>query len=51
MSRGVALVVVMVVAILTRSGDRVQRCDTFWCSSQLVMLRSSPGPETGCSGR
>ena len=24
-------------------------CDTLWCSSQLVMLRSSPGPKTGCS--
>ena len=37
------------VAILTRSGDRVQRDHVEGFNSQGGALRSSPGPETGCS--
>ena len=39
----------LTVAILTRSEDRVQPlrlCSWWWA---CVMLRSSPGPKTGCS--
>ena len=38
-----------VVAILTRSGDRVQLSVTGPSPSATRRLRSSPGPETGCS--
>ena len=37
------------VAILTRSGDRVQLLAPYTPSGSPGSLRSSPGPETGCS--
>mgnify|MGYP006912946918 CR=1 FL=1 len=37
------------VAILTRSGDRVQRVPEQELMRHAPVLRSSPGPETGCS--
>ena len=37
------------VAILTRSEDRVQRHPTGHADRRGLLLRSSPGPKTGCS--
>ena len=45
----IAVVTELLVAILTRSGDRVQRSRRISSSSSARSLRSSPGPETGCS--